>query len=210
MFARRRIMGGVALAAAALPLRGSLAALLPTPAQTAGPFYPDELPLDSDNDLVRVAGEAAAALGTVTHVTGRVLDSSGRAIERARVEIWQCDANGRYHHPRDDSAAPLDRGFQGYGRTETDTSGAYRFRTIRPVPYPGRTPHIHFAVLAPGAEPLVTQMYVVGEPRNASDGIFNRIDATARARILVALAPAPEIENGTLRGSFDIVLGITP
>lgn len=210
MLSRRTIMGGATVAAASLlSLRRARAAMLPTPAQTAGPFYPDELPLDSDNDLVRVEGQAAQALGTVAHIGGRVLDRNGRAITGARVEIWQCDANGRYHHPRDDNPAPLDAGFQGYGRTATMSDGAYRFRTIRPMPYPGRTPHIHFAIIAPGAEPLVTQMYVAGEPRNATDFVFNRIDATARERVLVTLSPADGIEAGALQGTFDIVLGFT-
>lgn len=208
MLGRRRIIGGVTAAAGLLPLRRAWAVLLPTPAQTSGPFYPEQLPLDSDNDLVRVEGQAAQALGTVTHIGGRVLDRNGRAVAGARVEIWQCDANGRYHHPRDDNPAPLDTGFQGFGKTASAADGSYRFRTIKPVPYPGRTPHIHFAVIAPGAEPLVTQMYVAGEPGNATDFVFNRIDATARERVLVALSPAAGIESGALKGTFNIVLGI--
>lgn len=208
MLGRRMIIGAAVAGAGLLPLRRAGAVLAPTPSQTTGPFYPDQLPIDSDNDLVRVEGAAAQALGTVTHIGGRVLDRNGRAISGARVEIWQCDANGRYHHPRDDSQASPDAGFQGFGRTVTAGDGAYRFRTIRPVPYPGRTPHIHFAVLAPGAEPLVTQMYVAGEPGNATDVIFNRIDATARDRVLVDLSPAAEIEADALKGAFDIVLEI--
>lgn len=207
MLGRRRMIGGAAVATGLLPLRRAWAVLLPTPAQTPGPFYPDKLPLDSDNDLVRVNGQAAHAQGIVTHIAGRVLDENGRAIAGARVEIWQCDANGRYRHSRDDNPAPLDPRFQGYGRMSTVADGAYRFRTIKPVPYPGRTPHIHFAITAPGADPLVTQMYVAGEPRNATDGIFNSIDVTARERVLVALSSAAEIESGALKGTFDIVLG---
>jgi protocatechuate 3,4-dioxygenase beta subunit len=171
---RRRLLGG--LAGSALLASPALAALVPTPRQTPGPFYPPDLPLDSDNDLVRVAGRGNPALGTVTHVAGRVLDLGGRPIAGAEVEIWQCDANGRYLHPADPGRKPRDDGFQGYGRTLTDTAGGYRFRTIRPVPYPGRTPHIHFGVRAPGLPPLVTQMYVAGEPLNATDFIFNAIE----------------------------------
>jgi protocatechuate 3,4-dioxygenase beta subunit len=197
----------VAAIAASGGLARSAAALVPTPRQTKGPFYPLTLPLDQDNDLVRVAGAARPALGTVTHVAGRVLDRNGRPLPDARVEIWQCDVNGRYHHPGDGNPAPEDSGFQGYGATSTDADGAYRFRTIKPVPYPGRTAHIHFAVSGPAFDPLVTQMYVAGEPGNAEDGILNRIDATARERVVVALAPAPEIEPDALKGVFDIVLG---
>ena len=207
---RRQILTGMA---ALVGIGGALrpaslaAALLPTPAQTSGPFYPLTLPLDSDNDLVRVAGQAASASGTVAHVAGHVLDLNGRPVPGARVEIWQCDANGRYHDPRDDNPAPADAGFQGYGQTVTAADGGYRFRTIRPVPYPGRTAHIHFKISGRGRDGLVTQMYVAGEPRNATDGVLNSIDVTARERVIVALMPAPEIEANALKAGFDIVLG---
>lgn len=203
---RRFVMGGMAAAAAGGLVRPAAAMLAPTPRQTKGPFYPLTLPLDSDNDLVRVAGGSRPALGTVTHVGGRVLALDGRPVAGARVEIWQCDANGRYHHPGDRNPVPVDDGFQGYGQTLADAEGAYRFRTIRPVPYPGRTAHIHFAVSGPGFEPLVTQMYVAGEPGNATDGVLRRIDAGARERVIVALSPAPELESDALKGVFDIVL----
>jgi protocatechuate 3,4-dioxygenase beta subunit len=187
--------------------QSAAAALLPTPPQTTGPFYPLTLPLDSDNDLVRVTGQAASASGTVTHVAGQLLDLNGRPVPGARVEIWQCDANGRYHDPRDDNPAPEDLGFQGYGQTVTAADGGYRFRTIRPVPYPGRTAHIHFKISGQGLAGLVTQLYVAGEPRNAGDGVLNDIDVTARERVVVRFLPAPEIENNALKAAFDIVLG---
>lgn len=208
---RRAVVNGAVACAALAGIGGvapALAALGATPRQGEGPFYPVSLPLDSDNDLVRVRGMAASAQGTVTHVLGRVLDPSGRPISGARVEIWQCDANGRYHHPGDRRNAPLDEAFQGFGATVTDEEGAYRFRTIRPVPYPRRTPHIHFAVLAPGHERFVTQMYVAGEPGNARDRLLNSVrDPAVRARLIVALDAAPAIEDGALAGTFDIVLG---
>ena len=206
---RRRLLVG-AVAVLTVPNRASpaLAALVATPRQTTGPFYPVELPLDRDNDLARVVGAAAPAQGQITHVFGRVLDLDERPIAGARIEIWQCDAFGRYHHPRDTRDAPIDPGFQGFGETESAADGGYRFRTIRPVPYPGRTPHIHFAVTAPGAERLVTQMYVAGEPGNARDGLYNSIrDLAARAAVTVALVPAPQIEPEAISGTFDIVLG---
>ena len=146
--ARRRLVlaGPAALAGAAAPSVLRAADLLLTPPQTEGPFYPVELPSDRDADLVRVTGADARAMGTVTHVTGRVLDRASRPLPGVLVEIWQCDANGRYRHPLERGGRPLDPGFQGYGRALTDKGGGYRFRTIRPVPYPGRTPHIHFAI----------------------------------------------------------------
>jgi len=122
------------------------------------------------------------------------------------VEIWQCDASGRYLHPRSGGMGPLPSGFQGYGQTVSAADGAYSFRTIRPVAYTGRTPHIHFAVSGPGFEPLVTQMYVAGEPQNERDGVLNRIDPGARASVIVALEPGDELEAGALQGRFDIVI----
>lgn len=210
---RRRVLAS-GLSSAALSsvvLSPVVAALVPTPRQSLGPFYPSLKPLDSDSDLVNVAGHGKRAVGQVVHVMGRVLDTAGRPAQGARVEIWQCDALGRYHHRRDagtDGTGGGDPGFQGYGRTVLAADGAYRFRTIRPVPYPGRAPHIHFAVSGPGLEPLVTQMYVAGEPRNAGDWILNGVgDERARASLIVDLGPAPEIETGALKGVFDIVLG---
>jgi protocatechuate 3,4-dioxygenase beta subunit len=145
----------------------------------------------------------------VTYVTGRVLDPAGRPVSDARVEIWQCDANGRYHYVNDGRASrPLDENFQGYGQTVTDAAGNYRFRTIRPVPYPGRTPHIHFAVSGAGLPRFTTQMYVLGEPLNERDGVLMGIrDSAVRARLIVPLRPAPEAETSALAGAFDIILG---
>jgi len=200
-------MTAIAAVCAATTPWAAAAALLPTPPQTSGPFYPLTFPLDSDNDLVRVGGHAKPAGGIVAHVAGHVLDLNGRPVSGARVEIWQCDANGRYHDPRDDNPAREDDDFQGYGRTVTATDGGYRFRTIRPVPYPGRTAHIHFKISGQGIDELVTQLYVAGEPRNASDGILNGIDVSARERVIVRFLPAPEIEADALKAAFDIVLG---
>jgi protocatechuate 3,4-dioxygenase beta subunit len=204
--ARRRVLASLAgLAVAGLPLGAQAQARLATPAQTEGPFYPVELPADRDNDLVVVKGAAAPAKGEILLLAGAVVDVTGRPLGGARVEIWQCNAHGRYHHPGDRSGAPEDPGFQGYGEFTTAGDGAYSFRTIRPVPYPGRTPHIHFKVSAPGARTLVTQMYVAGEPGNARDFLYNSIrDEAARRAVTVALAPAPD--GKALAGRFEIVL----
>jgi protocatechuate 3,4-dioxygenase beta subunit len=181
--------------------------LVATPRQTAGPFYPTKLPPDIDNDLVVLRGSAARAEGIVTHVMGRVLGIDGRPIPNPTVEIWQCDARGRYLHPDDTGGRPRDSAFQGYGRAVSDADGAYRFRTIKPVPYPGRTPHIHFAVEAPGRRELVTQMYVAGEPLNERDGLYRQIrDLRQRAAVTVRLEPANGIEAGAIAGRFDITL----
>jgi protocatechuate 3,4-dioxygenase beta subunit len=197
----------LAYAASARPLPAWAAQLLRTPAQTRGPFYPTELPLDHDNDLVTVAGQGGVARGEITNVVGRVLDQAGRPLARARVEIWQCDANGRYRHPWDRRNVPLDPNFQGYGQFVTGPDGAYRFRTIKPVAYTGRAPHIHFAVSGPGFEPLVTQLYVAGAPENARDFVLNGIaDPKARQRLVVPFDVPPGASGGELVARFDIVL----
>ena len=177
-----------------------------TPRQSTGPFYPQTIPLDSDNDLVSIAGRTEVANGEITHLLGRVVEPSGRPVANAQVEIWQCDANGRYHHPWDRREVPRDPNFQGYGRVQTSADGAYRFRTIKPVPYPGRAPHIHFSISGSGMEPLVTQMYVAGAPENERDGLLNRIrDRAARESVIVKFEKQTD-RTGELVAQFDIVL----
>ncbi len=204
---RRDFLGVAGVALSLVAVAPSAATkYLRTPPQSKGPFYPATLPPDMDNDLVRVKGMSGTAKGVITHVTGRVSDERGRVISRARVEIWQCNAFGRYHHPRDRRDAPMDENFQGYGRFTTGEDGVYRFRTIKPVHYPGRTPHIHFAVSGSGIETLVTQMYVLGEARNSADPLLNGIhDARARANLIVELLPISGASN-ELMGRFDLVL----
>ena len=210
---RRHVVRGIVATAAVSMIPGvpPVAAgtgLVATPVQTEGPFYPTDWAGDVDNDLVVVTGEAAHAQGQITHILGRILDTSGAPIPDAAIEIWQCDATGIYRHPRDTHwLRKRDAGFQGRGRARSDAKGAYAFRTIKPVAYPGRTPHIHFAVTAPGGTPLVTQMYVAGEPLNARDGILNGIaDRRQRDSVIVKLEPGDGIEAQALAGTFDIVL----
>lgn len=203
---RRTLLKGSLVLALGGLLPGSLkAALQPTPRQTEGPFYPVELPLDSDNDLLRVGDASALAEGTPLHLFGQVLAPDGSPVAGARVEIWQCDAAGVYRHPRAPQGG-LYANFQGFGQTLTDEVGRYRFRTIRPAAYPGRTPHIHVKVIAPDGETLTTQMYVAGEPLNERDGLYRRLGEAA-ALVTVALEPAEELEAGALKGDFRIVLG---
>jgi protocatechuate 3,4-dioxygenase beta subunit len=202
LLGRRAVILGTGAALVAAP--SILRAATPTPRQTEGPFYPTSLPLDQDNDLVSVGGQQATAKGTITHVSGRVLEAGGAAVAGARVEIWQCDWQGIYLHPRDRDQNRRDTGFQGFGATTTDSNGNYRFRTIKPVAYAGRTPHIHFTVKA-GNRALTTQMYVAGDPGNQRDGIYRGLGSSA-SLVTVALAPAPQFEAGTLAGQFDIVL----
>jgi protocatechuate 3,4-dioxygenase beta subunit len=209
---RRQMLIGATAAVLAPSLPALLAASsdpIVTPGQTEGPFYPVSFPADTDNDLVRVQGRAAQAMGQVAHIGGRVLNKRGEPVRGARVEIWQCDARGIYNHPRQPGLQGRDAAFQGYGRTDVGADGGYRFRTIRPVAYTGRTPHIHFKVHAPGAGRLTTQMYIAGERQNATDGVLNRIrDARARESVIVNLGVADDIEQGALKGTFDIVLNL--
>ena len=211
---RRRVLGRavaglVGLSAGLVVPARAGKRLIATPRQARGPFYPVQWRGDIDNDLVRVSGEAAQALGQVVHIEGTVFDTAGKALANTVIEIWQVDANGIYLHPADNRGSRrTDPRFQGRGRTRTDRDGRYSFRTIRPVAYPGRTPHIHFRVAAPKRRQLTTQMYIDGEPQNARDGLLNSIrNPVQRAALIVKLEPIDHIERGALRGVFDIVLG---
>ena len=197
--------GGLGVAGLMLN-KGAMATLVATPRQSEGPFYPRVIPNDSDADLVQVAGSTEWASGTVTHVFGRVLSEDGRPMTGVRVEIWQCDAFGHYHYDRD-MPQGADPHFQGYGQMTTGQEAAYRFRTIRPVPYSWRTPHIHFAVSGQGFRRLTTQMYLAGEPLNETDAILNRVrDPAQRAALIVALKPSGT-EESSLSAQFDLILG---
>src|SRR2546423_5075773 len=170
---RRHFLRSLSLGAALVTVPGALAEeLIRTPRQTEGPFYPDHLPLDTDNDLIIVNDALSPAVGEVTHLSGRILDAKGEPVRNALVEIWQVDYNGIYIHSACPNHERLDTHFQGYGRFLTGSSGEYRFRTIKPVPYPGRTPHIHLKVRKGDRELLTTQCYVRGEPLNARDGVL--------------------------------------
>ena len=202
-------LGVGALGVAALYVPGVFAEeLVRTPRQTEGPFYPDTLPLDVDNDLLVVGDAITPAVGEVTHLRGRVLDARGEPVRGAVVEIWQVDSNGAYIHSGSDNLEQRDANFQGFGRFETGSTGEYYFRTVKPVPYVGRTPHIHVAVAAKGRERLVTQCYVKGHPRNARDGVLNAIgDPRQREAVLVDFVPIEGSRVGELAARWEIVLG---
>lgn len=205
---RRRFLAGSTgvLLANALPSAVAGAMQL-TPRQPEGPFYPVELPLDDDNDLVQVRGQAEPARGEISDLTGRILDRNGAPLRGIRIEIWQCDVNGRYRHPREDGNRPQDPGFQGFGHTVSDAEGRYRFRTIRPVSYPGRTPHIHVAVYPQGQRPLITQLYVEGEPLNERDFLYERIPADLRPYVTTPFVRTPG-GSASLAAQWDVVLGV--
>ncbi len=180
---RRALLG-----AAPLLLAPRLAwAAAPTPAQTEGPFYPAELPSDEDSDLVKIEGAVREAGGEILHLGGRAADPDGRPLAGLRIEIWQCDANGVYLDQRNQGGR--DAAFQGFGHAVTDAAGAFAFRTIVPVPYPGRTPHIHVKVLRDGRELRTTQLYRAGFAQNESDGQYRRLSPAERAALSMTLTP---------------------
>lgn len=209
---RRHFIRTLGLAPALFTLPGAFAkGLTRTPLQTEGPFYPDRLPLDTDNDLLVLNEASTPALGVVTYLSGRILDVRGNPIRNATVEIWQADANGVYLHKGSDNAGRRDPGFQGFGRFLTASTGEYLFRTIRPVSYPGRTPHIHFAVKTAGRERFTTQCYIRGHAENAKDQVIKGLkDIAARESLMVSFNPLKQAKAGELEARFDIVLGTTP
>lgn len=187
-------------------------ALTLTPAQTEGPFYPDKLPLDTDNDLILVNNQLTPAAGEITWLYGTVRDQGGQPLRNTLVEIWQCDARGVYIHTGNMGGhEKQDKNFQGYGRFLTGATGEYVFRTIKPVAYPGRTPHIHCKVSRAGKEVLTTQCYIRDNPANAKDGVWKGIrDARARESVTVAFTPLKDSSAGELTAHFDLTLGLTP
>lgn len=173
---RRRLLLGLAV----LPVSGLAA--IETPSATEGPFYPTAGMRfdDIDNDLVKIGSRVKQAGGEIVRLEGRVLDGSGNPVAGARVEIWQCDVNGRYLHRGDVGGPERDRGFQGFGQDTTAGDGRYSFRTIKPVPYTGRTPHIHAKVRVGGRDRLTTQFYLPDHPMNRRDRLYRRIPEDRR------------------------------
>ena len=137
-------------------------ALVLTPAQPEGPFYPVEIPADHDADLTVVGDSEEVAAGQTLVLEGVLLDSTGEPVEGAVVEIWQTDATGAYLHPDDSRYASRDVAFQGFGASETDAEGAWAFRTILPELYGGRPRHIHAKVKVDDQTVLTTQIYFSG------------------------------------------------
>ena len=210
---RRHFLSTVAVAGGGLLYAPGVLAeqLVLTPRQTEGPFYPSKLPLDTDNDLIVVNDGLTPAVGAITHLSGRLLDAKGQPLRNAVVEIWQVDHHGVYLHPGSDRAGNRDGNFQGFGRFLTGSTGEYYFRTVKPVPYPGRTPHIHFHVKRSGKAVLTTQCYIKGEPQNERDGVLRGIrDERARQSVIVPFEPLARSTAGELQARFDIVLGVTP
>ena len=209
---RRGFLQTMGLGASALLVPGVFAEeLVRTPAQTEGPFYPNKLPLDTDNDLLIINDSITPAVGEITHLSGRILDAGGSPVRNALIEIWQVDHTGAYIHTQDPNNSKHDSHFQGFGRFLTGSTGEYYFRTIKPVSYPGRTPHIHVKIRRGDKELLTTQCYIEGEAQNERDGVYRDIrDPAARKSVTVAFAPVANSKMGELAARFDVVLGATP
>lgn len=205
---RRSLLGTAAAlgGAAALPAFAQ-GRLLATPPSDEGPFYPRSFPLDQDSDLVQVAGQSGRARGTIVYLAGKLVNQNGKPISGAAIEIWQCDAGGVYHHVGSASSG-ADPNFQGYGKTLTAADGAFRFRTIKPVRYPGRTPHIHVIVAGQGLPKLTTQLYNDGEAQNERDFLFRSIPVAARDGVLMKFRPAPQFEAGALAAELRLVVAV--
>jgi protocatechuate 3,4-dioxygenase beta subunit len=198
---------------AVLPLAHAAAevSLRRTPDQILGPFYPVK-ELSKDSDLTRVPGRSGRAAGQVLNVMGQILNIAGEPVRDAKVEVWQANAHGRYTHPSDTNPAPLDPNFEGSAVLSTDAGGRYRFKTIRPAPYPVgpnrmRPAHIHFQVSG-RQDKIVTQMYFDDDPYNKSDPFLSSVGPAERQELLVRklLAPSPDLEPDSKVVIFDLVL----
>ena len=210
---RRTFLGTLAIGTTAFTARGAFSEELErTPLVQEGPFYPTKLPLDTDNDLLIINDAITPAVGEVTHLSGRILDTTGSPIRNAIVEIWQCDRDGTYLKAHVDDGARFDTNFQGYGRFLTGSTGEYYFRTIKPVPYTGRpAAHIHFKIRKDNKVQLTTECFVKGYAGNERDGIYRRATATKAGKTLpVEFAPVKGSRIGELAARFDIILGYTP
>ena len=212
---RRQVIKAFGLGAAVLTVPGAFAETLRRTATTGdGPFYPDRLPLDTDNDLVIINDHLTPAVGEITHLTGRLFAENGAPVRNAVIEIWQADMNGSYIHTGGRHEGKLDGNFQGYGRFLTDAEGRYYFRTIKPVAYTlngqFRAPHIHVAVSKSGRRLMATQALVAGHDANAGDLIVERIrDPAELETLMVEYRPLPGSALGELSANFDSVLGHT-
>lgn len=205
---RRAVLGGMA----AMGLTGGARAqdlLPPTPMITLGPFYPVVRPADTDADLTRITGRTGRAQGEVIQLIGRMVDRRGRPIIGGRIDLWQCNAAGRYAHPADpNTAAPLDPDFQGFAQLGTDADGEFRITTIKPAAYPVgagdwmRAPHIHMDAQGNSYRSSLQMMF--DDPLLAQDRVLSDFDARELAAVVAN--PIPAGADGVARFSWTIVM----
>jgi len=188
-------------------------ALEPAAAELSGPHFERTLLYPNHDDMTRQTG--GMPLGERIIVTGRVLDENGDPLPDTLIELWQCNASGRYHHEMDQHDAPLDPNFRGFGRVMTDANGRYRFTTVKPGAYPWRNhpnawrpAHIHYSVFGKTMlERLITQMYFPGDPLLGYDPIFNSVPTDrARERMIAHFDLETTQPEFALGYHFDVVL----
>ena len=204
---RNVIVGGIAMAGAASA--APVEKLVPTSSQDLGPFYPVIRPADEDADLTRIKGRRGVAAGQPIQLISRVVDGRGNPLRGAMIDLWQCNAVGRYDHPGDRAnPAARDPNFQGFARLATDRDGYFRFRSIKPsaydTPIGRRTPHIHFDISG-GAQRLVTQLYFPGDPQNDVDPLLK--EAGNRESVIAEAIERLSADPGALAFRWTIVLG---
>lgn len=204
---RHLVVGAAAVASISAAKSQNLVA---TPAQDLGPFYPILRPADHDADLTRLRGRSGTAMGQPIQVIGRVVDLHGNPIRDAQIDLWQCNAAGRYDHPGDRAnPGARDPNFQGFARLATDRDGQFRFRSVKPkdydTPIGRRTPHIHFAIDG-HAERLVTQMYFPGEPLNEVDFLLK--NASPRESVIAEAIDRLSGDPQALAFRWTVVLGV--
>lgn len=209
---RRRLLQSLLLTTGGI-ITGDIYAevLTLTPRATEGPYYPDHLPLDQDNDLIHIKDDKTSATGPVASFGGRLLNADGRPMSGATIELWQADNNGCYIHSNGEQRGKeRDAHFQGYGKIETNAKGEYRFRTIIPGLYTGRTRHWHIRAKQGAKRLLTTQLFIAGEPQNDRDGILRSMgNESQRLSVIREFKPA-SAGSTELVGTWDIVVGSTP
>ena len=204
LLTRRGLLKGfIAFAGLSIYSRNAMSEVL-TPRTTEGPFYPSPSMRfeDVDKDLIKVFGAVKKAGGEIILIKGKVMSKQGKPLAGHRIEIWQCDVNGKYLHPGDGRNVVYDNGFQGFGHDITDKNGNYSFKTIKPTIYPGRAPHIHVKVLNRERELLTTQFYIAGDKNNSADGLYRRMSAEQAQAVSMVFTQ----NNNLIETSIDVVV----
>ena len=184
----------------------SFGSLIRTPWQGEGPFYPDKIPVDTDNDLVKNGDNSFEAGGKILILNGILLNPDSEPVNHVSIEIWQTDKNGVYMHSGSFARDIMDKQFQGFGRTKTDRNGQFFFRTIVPTEYPGRTPHIHMKLWREEKNILTTQLYIKDHPHNNKDFLFQRMSLVEQRLNSMRLIPAKDRKIGELQTFVKIVV----
>lgn len=203
---RRNFLKQATIGSVAVMVASKVGAKSLTPREVEGPFYPITPQKDKDADLTVVEGKNGVAKGTIIEIVGQVFDQNGNTVEGATIDWWQANSFGKYHHPHDNSEAPIDEHFQAWAILQSGKDGHFKLRTVMPGAYPlgavqQRTPHIHLKVSKLGYESLLTQMYFPNQPLNEKDGLFKR-----KSKLEQALMTAKNVEGKDNFYRYDIVI----